>query len=72
MFIVFLVISWSLTTIPNLVSGVPHAFWPTGQIHQASRADNLTNNRPTVNRVGGFEEVYRWRQMTFTPLEHGK
>lgn len=44
------------------------------QIHQATRVDNFTNagsQRPAPNRVGGFEEFYRWRQMTFTSLQQG-
>lgn len=44
------------------------------QIQQANREENFTNGgvqRPASNRVGGFEEVYRWRQMTFTPLQQG-
>lgn len=42
------------------------------QIRPPNNSGRIENSTwATVNRVGGFEEVYRWKQITFTPLRPG-
>lgn len=45
------------SSFPNRVQSPPASSFPTGQL---------------LPRVGGFENVFRWRQINFTPLDNGK
>lgn len=42
-----------------------------GQFDQPKNQYDRIENSTRAANVGGFEEVYRWKQMTFTPLRGG-